>query len=702
MKSNTRFVLYSVILVLAISTLANLISELVRRSDSDVSLVLTTTFLISICLFIAMLNYEPARTPRQLDLALIKKLKESWIQSLLDIERRERINSLAFNGSKNTASVKRDTHDGIKVQEAVPPIVMAFEQADRSLLIVGNPGGGKTITLLELARSLLERATLDTKQAIPVVFNLSNFKGGRLEKWLVEELKTRYDVAEDTGRKWLLQRRLILLLDGLDETASTSNCVRAINKFLELQTKTGIVVTANSETESVPLLKGSVSLRPPNGEASKDLELIDKRFDDAEHMEPGFDSIKVIKWLHWLAKRSIDLRQSQFTVAQIQPSWLEGWLPGFLYITFSRLAGTAVVMGIGAGLLGLSTLVVRWVLKNPSAEIPGLFNIEGHLGWWLLVTIGVGGVTIAALDTIHVKYNVRRQDQSASRGAQIWSNVQFLSLYLAVCFIMFFLTSMRVGIGSAVRGATIFAVAYGVVFWFRGRERNPENDTNTADKLVWSRSRIFEGWGWGLLGGIICGLLFALVLKRGVDANLKIQMATLLILIGSMVGVIAGGLRKVSIVENTSPTQGMKMSVRSALLIWLSVAAPSILLIWGFAALIMEQPEPALGGGLFYGMVLGLVCGFAYSGFDIVYRFVFRVIVWAKGYAPMLVWVQFLDYAVDLGFLRKVGGGYVFSQTSLRKCFAEEMPTLVALRSEREPSKLIRSSLATAETTEPS
>jgi hypothetical protein len=47
-----------------------------------------------------------------------------------------------------------------------------FEESGRSLLILGEPGSGKTTTLLELAASMLERAQADSGSPVPVVFSL--------------------------------------------------------------------------------------------------------------------------------------------------------------------------------------------------------------------------------------------------------------------------------------------------------------------------------------------------------------------------------------------------------------------------------------------------------------------------------------------------------------------------------------------------
>jgi predicted NACHT family NTPase len=47
-----------------------------------------------------------------------------------------------------------------------------YDQAQGELLILGEAGSGKTMLLLELARTLLNRAEQDEAQPIPVLFTL--------------------------------------------------------------------------------------------------------------------------------------------------------------------------------------------------------------------------------------------------------------------------------------------------------------------------------------------------------------------------------------------------------------------------------------------------------------------------------------------------------------------------------------------------
>jgi len=116
----------------------------------------------------------------------------------------------------------------------------------RSLLILGEPGSGKTTTLLELAKDLIEHAEQDINQLIPVVFNLSSWKGGKqaITDWLISELNTQYQVSKTLAKRLIESNQLLLLLDGLDEVSleNRENCAIALNQFLQKNGDHEIVV----------------------------------------------------------------------------------------------------------------------------------------------------------------------------------------------------------------------------------------------------------------------------------------------------------------------------------------------------------------------------------------------------------------------------------------------------------------------------
>ena len=109
--------------------------------------------------------------------------------------------------------------------------------AGRTLLILGEPGSGKTVTLLKLAESLIARTESDLSQPLPIVLNLSSWAKQRqsIADWLVQELKNIYGASKSLAKAWVEQEQLLLLLDGLDEVDGKyrNDCVKALNQFME-------------------------------------------------------------------------------------------------------------------------------------------------------------------------------------------------------------------------------------------------------------------------------------------------------------------------------------------------------------------------------------------------------------------------------------------------------------------------------------
>lgn len=114
--------------------------------------------------------------------------------------------------------------------------VFDHSKIERKLLVLGEPGAGKTTTMLELAEALLERAMADKAEPIPVLLDLSSWArpDQSIFEWLVSRLKEKYGIDQDLAQRWLEKKQLLPLLDGLDEVAPQHqrNCADAINTWL--------------------------------------------------------------------------------------------------------------------------------------------------------------------------------------------------------------------------------------------------------------------------------------------------------------------------------------------------------------------------------------------------------------------------------------------------------------------------------------
>jgi hypothetical protein len=175
--------------------------------------------------------------------------------------------------------VHRHWDDDVKiprVDRPLPPssssMVDMFDEAfsARKLLILGEPGSGKTTALLELASALAVRAEAGADAPLPAILNLCSWRPdpAGIASWLVDEMKLKYGVRKDITREWLEERMLAPLLDGLDEVAPENQieCVRAVNEFVTDYRPRHIVVCCRlAEYENLGIklrLGGAIRLLP--------------------------------------------------------------------------------------------------------------------------------------------------------------------------------------------------------------------------------------------------------------------------------------------------------------------------------------------------------------------------------------------------------------------------------------------------------
>lgn len=124
-----------------------------------------------------------------------------------------------------------------------------FAAADRVLLVLGEPGAGKTTMLLQLVSHLMAQAEADETCPMPTVFSLATYTNGRtLSQWLVEQLAGNYEVPRKLGEQWIDAGQFIPLLDGLDEVdpAHRPACAEAINEFRARHPGVPLLVTARN------------------------------------------------------------------------------------------------------------------------------------------------------------------------------------------------------------------------------------------------------------------------------------------------------------------------------------------------------------------------------------------------------------------------------------------------------------------------
>jgi hypothetical protein len=146
------------------------------------------------------------------------------------------------------------------------------DDADRLMLIIGDPGAGKTTLMLQLTEKLLAVAEDDSDSPIPVVANLASWSPlcKPLTAWLGDELFESYHVPREIAEEWIENDSLALFLDGFDEVAHAQQgaCAAAINDYIRYHGFVPIVVCSRrAAIEKVGPLLGletAVELMPPS------------------------------------------------------------------------------------------------------------------------------------------------------------------------------------------------------------------------------------------------------------------------------------------------------------------------------------------------------------------------------------------------------------------------------------------------------
>lgn len=164
---------------------------------------------------------------------------------------RQPINLRRLPSTEGTSEETSAIFMPFRADEIRDEIGKSFQDAYGRLLIVGKPGAGKTVLLLQLELSLLD-TELD---ALPVILNLASWQSsfGKLENWLEKVIPAELGVNNHFAKNIAQQYRLILLLDGLDEVKEEyrTSCMEAIGRYGADAKHQYVIVSRIEEYKSV-------------------------------------------------------------------------------------------------------------------------------------------------------------------------------------------------------------------------------------------------------------------------------------------------------------------------------------------------------------------------------------------------------------------------------------------------------------------
>src|SRR5579884_3672127 len=558
-------------------------------------------------------------------------------------------------------------------------ITQVYAQSiDSSLLILGEPGGGKTTMLLELTRNLLDRARLNNSHPIPVVFNLSSWttRHPSFADWLIEELHHTYDISPTQGKSWIESNKVLPLLDGLDEVRQNTltACVKAINTYRQEHGFLPTVVSSNRDAylsqlarpQSARLqMRSAVVVQPLTTEqideclesAGPQLERLRRaRLKDSVMQElltrPLMLNILMAIFRDMppdedLLTSGSSERQTQQIFAKYVQRMLKDHIANSRYTAaqaihwLSYLAKQLYREG-PKELFSVENLQPGW-LRNANNFLYHLYN------WCIGLIYGLAfGLPIILVGGQLV---VGGQPSSLPLGIFIWLVFGF------VCGILYPIRSMRIRPAEAItwswkdfRPGFVLGFVLGFV-------------PGTILGTILSTSM---GWPEGL--SLVNGLLYYL---ETVGIHVGIILG---IILGTIFGLFRGLFPKQLIVrENLLPNSGTRRSMKNGVIFGL-LLCPAVMMVVAFVfwRLAEYNATGALEQTLVIGLIIGLYVGLIFALFKglgaFVQHYLLRFFLWSTNCLPWNL-VHFLDEAARRHLLSKVGGNYIFWHASLFQYF---------------------------------
>lgn len=537
------------------------------------------------------------------------------------------------------------------------PVGDVFNRLGKELLILGEPGSGKTITLLELAQTLIARAEADSTLPVPVVLNLASWaeKQPPFENWLIERLNLEYSVPRRLGRRWIENGKLLFLLDGLDEVRREcrDDCVTAINDFW------------------------------------RDYDYVDNGIAVCSRVHDYDDLTARLHLDHAIVLNALDPAQADAYLDKLGPRWDH---------LRAALNENEVLQEFAESplLLNIMAVAYRDLLESDITGFANADDQQAHLfdcytarclqgnehrhythtktqRWlaWLAGRLFEHGQTVFHIEDLQPDWLDEVQRNHYGWTAGLISGL-VVGLVFGLAFILI----------SGLRVVLVFGLVFGLVSGLLGGLSGMVGEEiHVVDGLRWSWSQARIGLVFGLLAGLVVGL------DSGPVSGL---------LVGLFIGLIFG-LDSNQVELRTRPNQGIWRSLQNTTIVSMIFG----LVIGLISGLLIVDPyveelrahteltwswsnaEAGLAFGIFFGLFFGLFGGIMSQDNNMSSRVrlidngalavfqhtALRLVLWRVGVAP-LNYADFLAYCEERHLLRRAGGGYLFRHRLLMEHIA--------------------------------
>lgn len=516
------------------------------------------------------------------------------------------------------------------------------------LLILGAPGSGKTTTVIDLAKELLERSHRDSRCPIPIFLSLSSWREDRrgIRNWFVREMRRKYGVSTKLGKELLKRRQLLPLLDGLDEVEPSQQrqCVGHINQWLESEDRPlGLVVCSRSQ-EYCNLsrnlkLNGCINLHPLTNEQIQTYLTQVNRVDLWSALSQDGDLLALMRTPLWLSIAV--LSYSGFSAEQWQP-----------------------LHTVGERLRYLLDLFIQQMLNRKfSSPQKAIYSLPQTLHWlsWL-----AGQMNERSQDEFLIE---QMQPYLLPTRTQRWLyRISVGVLFGLLDGLLFMLiTTPHVGLVVGIIIGAIVTIADRPISTYRA------TDISTIETFRFSLStkviqeieihlkqNLIVSFAIGLIVGFIFGAL-----KKDLVSGLAIGLVGSIIfgVVGGVIFGLIAGLRA-DVETRISPNQGIWASARNIPILTIMIYPAGVLLDMAF--FLVDGTPIHWKMSLLRGVVWAFIFALGTSGKACAQHIILRLLLFYNGVIPWN-YAQFLDQCTERLFLQRIGGSYRFVHRLLRE-----------------------------------
>ena len=609
------------------------------------------------------------------------------------------------------------------------------EDINGKLLILGEPGAGKTTELVTLANDLLTRAAENESAPVPVIFELTTWQEDKpIKDWIIDQLDVIYSLKKKRSLKWIEQDKIIPLLDGLDELGLEKQvmCIKAINHYMSRQVLGHIVVCCRSEEyttgeEKLESLSGAIYLKTLTegqikdylnslgraslwdkfssipevinlskiplflnflifsyqGEAIKSHEelldiFVDKQLEDPNNKgtyspKEQISSSQTTEFLNFLAYQLERLGKTEFLIEDINVDWLA---------YRNEKIKFRVILPVIFGLFSMLTFslgeLTRIIFINSFFEDKITINISDFILTDVFNLIIYG---ITATIGFRKKYFISHK-KAFIKLFPLLLIIHWLPFLVSLIiwpdnyasnFISTIISYLLISLFSS--GFFSFAISYYLYFTFRPNE-----------KVRLSFKKMFR---WSVAPSFIVAIFiyFYSYWEYGYSVNTWLFLIEalshfLLVFLVAFLFLLSINFiyfaDRVEIMRTTYPNQIVRLSLRNSLIITaINFLIALFLVVIGILMIILgvsqdsEYAAKLWSSYFIYAVFWGIPTVMCSCGFGFVFRHFMLRFVLYKSGKIPWDYERFLRHASKHRFIQKVGGRYRFSHNLLRKHFSQ-------------------------------